>query len=577
MVRKVWSNLNGPWGFDFDDNNRGLSERWYETHHQFSRTIQVPFPYQSKLSGYGSNAIHDVVWYKRSLEIARGTDTDRQLLHFGAVDYLAHVWVNGKLTTTHEGGHSPFTVDITDYLVDDLNQIVVRCEDVTTQQDQPRGKQSSKRNSEGIFYTRTTGIWQPVWLEPVAPLHITRLKLTPDVSTSSIQVECDVAGTDTATDVNLDVRVSLGGEIIAKDTSLVTGPRYERRIGLTLPQSEEADLLWSPEHPNLFDIVLTMVDAKETVYDHVESYFGLRSIEVKGGKVLLNHRPYYMKMVLDQGYFPDGILTAPSDEAFRRDVELTKQLGFNGVRKHQKVEDPRYLFWCDRLGLLVWGEMANCFAYTDHAVERMTREWREVVERDYNHPCIVAWVPFNESWGVPNLISESRHRAHTVSMYYLTKSLDSTRLVISNDGWEHTKSDLLTIHDYESRPTVLRARYQTADTILRATPGGRLLLCEEFPYQGQPILVTEFGGITFVNDDNGWGYSSATSQEEFVTRYAAMVQVFLESTWVQGFCYTQLTDVEQETNGLLTYDRRPKVPIHQIRRINEGWVENSPD
>lgn len=574
MVRKEWMNLNGSWEFDFDDENRGLSEHWHREGREFRRTIVVPFPYQSALSGLGTNDIHDVVWYRRSFEVARGgSGADRVLLHFGAVDYLAHVWINSELATIHEGGHSSFTVDITHLLNEDSNQIVVRCEDVTTQLDQPRGKQFWQSESESIFYTRTTGIWQTVWLENVGPLSIARLKLTPDVHTSSIQVECEIAGAKTEEAATLEVSVSLRGEVVAKDTAVITGSRFRRQIGLDLPPHPETDVLWSPEYPNLFDLVLTVRDADGNVRDQVDSYFGLRSIEVRGGKVLLNNRPYFMKLVLDQGYFPDGILTAPSDDAIRQDVEITKQLGFNGARKHQKVEDPRYLYWCDRLGLLVWGEMANCFAFSDQAIPRMMREWQEVVERDYNHPCIVAWVPVNESWGVPNLLGDARQRAHTASLYYLTKSLDPTRLAISNDGWEHTLSDLLTIHDYESRAAILKARYQTTETILNATPGGKLLVCEGFPYRGQPILLTEFGGIAFKVDREGWGYSVATSEEDFLARYDGLVRVLLESPAIQGFCYTQLTDVEQETNGLLTYDRRPKAPIDRIRQINQGNID----
>lgn len=396
MVRKAWVNLNGSWEFDFDDENRGLIEHWYRQDREFHQTIVVPFPYQSTLSGHGTNDIHEVVWYRRSFETARGGREDRTLLHFGAVDYLAHVWINGELATIHEGGHASFTVDITHLLRDGGNQIVVRCEDLTAQLDQPRGKQYWKRESESIFYTRTTGIWQTVWLESVGPLSIARLKLTPDVHTGSIQVECEMAGATAEQAANLEVSISLRGDVVAQDTSLVAGSQFRRGIALDLARYQETDVLWSPEHPNLFDVVLSVRDAEGTVRDQVNSYFGLRSIEVQGGKVLLNNRPYFMKLVLDQGYFPDGILTAPSDDAIRRDVELTKQLGFNGVRKHQKVEDPRYLYWCDRLGLLVWGEMANCFAFSDQAVARMGREWPEIVERDYNHPCIVAWVPINE-------------------------------------------------------------------------------------------------------------------------------------------------------------------------------------
>ena len=278
-----------------------------------------------------------------------------------------------------------------------------------------------------------------------------------------------------------------------------------------------------------------------------------------------------MKLVLDQGYYPESLLTAPSDQAIRQDIELTKQKEFNSGRKHQKVEEPRYLYWTDKLGLLVWGEMANAFMYSDLSVKRITSEWQEVVERDYNHPSIVAWVPLNESWGVEHLSTDKRQPDHALSLYYLTKSLDTTRPVISNDGWEHIKSDILTIHDYEGKKEVLKDRYEKIENILDFKPAGRNLYVPGFNYDGQPIHVSEFGGIAYKKSEwKGWGYTSADSDEDFIQRYYDVVSPLLESSHVQGFCYTQLTDVEQEINGLLTYDRKPKVDPAIIRRINEG-------
>jgi beta-galactosidase/beta-glucuronidase len=310
------------------------------------------------------------------------------------------------------------------------------------------------------------------------------------------------------------------------------------------------------------------VDGQET--DRVESYFGMRKVSIEDGRILLNNRPYMLKMVLDQGYFPDGILTAPSDDALRRDIELTKEMGFNGARKHQKIEDPRYLYWADRLGLLVWGEMANACAYSEEYVERVTSEWQEAVHRDYNHPCIMAWVPLNESWGVPNILVDKFQQQHALAMYHLTRSLDDTRLVISNDGWEHVKSDICTIHDYESKQDVLDQRYATVESAVGSRPAGRWIHVPGFPYEGAPIVVSEYGGISFkMSDWEGWGYSAATSAEDFIARYRAVTEPMIASPHVQGFCYTQLTDVEQEINGLLTYDRKPKVPLEQIKAIND--------
>ncbi|PTX64437.1 glycosyl hydrolase family 2 [Melghirimyces profundicolus] len=565
--RDLWINLNGEWQFEFDDNNVGTREKWYAGK-DFSRTITVPFSYQSRLSGIGETRFHDLVWYKRRFELPDEMSGKTILLHFGAVDYRAWVWVNGMFVAFHEGGHVPFHADITPHLKDGSNEVVVKAEDPSGALDQPRGKQYWKEQSESIFYTRTTGIWQTVWLEAVSETHLEKVKMTPDIDRDEIAIEYWVKHPRPGD--RLVIGISFDGEPVAEETVLLRQARSRRRIHLNDFHVHGPGRLWSPEHPNLYDVTFTL-RRDDRVMDEVTSYFGMRKISIENGQVFLNNRPYYMKLVLDQGYFPDGILTPPSDEALRRDVELTKAMGFNGARKHQKVEDPRYLYWADKLGLLVWGEMANCYTYSDQAVRRMTAEWQEAIERDYNHPSIVAWVPLNESWGVPQLLTDPRQQAHSLALYWLTKSLDPTRLVISNDGWEHTRSDLFTIHDYEARKDVLKERYADQDRILSSMPGNRLLYVPGYPYRGEPILVTEFGGIAYKKSDwEGWGYSGACDDEDFVNRYRDVVSAMLESPMIQGFCYTQLTDVEQEINGLLTYDRKPKVDPERIRSINEG-------
>ena len=565
--RENWLNLNGEWEFEFDDHAAGLAEKWY-LDKSFSQKITVPFSYQSSLSGIGDSSFHDVVWYKRSFVLPAEMTGKRVLLHFGAVDYRAWVWVNGALVTFHEGGHVPFHAEITHHLQEGENLIVVKAEDPSGELDQPRGKQYWKEKSESIFYIRTTGIWQTVWLEAVLEAYLDRVKMTPDIDADEITIEHWVDGWQPGDE--LQTEISFGGQLVAKETVLLQGPNSHRTIRLHDFNVHDPGRMWSPEHPNLYDVTFALRRG-EAVLDKVNSYFGMRKIAIEDGKVFLNNKPYYMKLVLDQGYFPDGILTPPSDDAIRSDVELTKEMGFNGARKHQKVEDPRYLYWADRLGLLVWGEMANSYTYSDQAVKRITAEWQEAIERDYNHPSIVAWVPINESWGVPHMLADKRQHHHTLTMYHLTKSLDPTRLVISNDGWEHTKSDLMTIHDYESSKDVLKERYAYLERILASNPGHRQLMAPGFAYGGEPIQVTEFGGIAFKKSEwEGWGYSGAVDEEDFAKRYDAVVSALLESPLVQGFCYTQLTDVEQEINGLLTYDRKPKIDLAIIRRINEG-------
>ncbi|MDF2815277.1 MAG: glycoside hydrolase family 2 [Paenibacillus sp.] len=566
-------NLNGEWEFEFDDSDRGLEQQWFQSNTDFTRTIQVPFCYQSELSGIQDTTFHDVVWYRKQVELTDAFNGKRALLHMGAVDYEAMVWVNGLLAAVHEGGHTPFTADITELLSGGKNaSIVVRARDYQTDVTVPRGKQYWKERSESIFYTGTTGIWQTVWLEPVDSIYMEKTKLTPDIDTDEIHIRSFIQGNiKQAGDVRLKIRISFQGEQLVEDIVKVHHSETVRSMKLNPFQDNHRHVrLWRPESPSLYDAEFTIsVNGVET--DRVTSYFGMRKISFEHGKLSLNNKPYYMKLVLDQGYFPTGLLTAPTDDDLRKDVELTKEMGFNGARKHQKIEDPRYLYWCDKLGLLVWGEMANSHAYSELYVSRMVAEWQEAVERDYNHPCLVAWVPINESWGVSNVSNDKAQQYHALTMYYLTKSIDTTRPVISNDGWEHVKSDICSIHDYESKEDVLRVRYSNLDQTLAFRPGKRPIYVPGYSYQGEPVLVTEFGGISFRKSDwEGWGYSAASNDRDYLERLQAVVRPLLQSPVVQGFCYTQLTDVEQEINGLVTYDRQLKVPLEYIRMINEG-------
>ena len=578
--RTDWINLNGEWHFAFDDKDAGFAERWQAVSPRelgsdgspFDRRIVVPFCYQAKLSGIGETTFHDVVWYARTFEYTLAGD-ERVLLHCGAVDYRAKVWVNGMQVACHEGGHTPFSADVTDALIGETgkNVVVVRAEDPSRDVTIPRGKQYWKEKSEDIFYTRTTGIWQTVWLEPVNRRHLERLRLTPDVDTSSIYLEVDVAGLEPG--MSLRAKVTFEGEPVVEDTVRLHSSPIEHNLPLlrrgadTSHHSESPDAaLWSPEEPNLYDLRLELLDETGGVLDTVESYFGMRKIEVKDGEVFLNDRPLYQRLVLDQGYFPDGILTAPTDNDLRRDVELAREMGFNGARKHQKLEDPRWLYWADTLGLLVWGEMANAYEYTTDYVRRMTAEWQEALARDYNHPCIVAWVPMNESWGVPDLAGDPAQIEHLLALYHLTRSIDGTRPVVSNDGWEHALTDLCTIHDYRDADA-LRESYRTPESAVAARPARRPVYVAGHGYRDEPILITEFGGIAFSGDQAGWGYSTVADAEEFLARYDSLIKALLQSETVQGFCYTQLTDVEQEANGLLTYDRKPKTSLERIRQI----------
>lgn len=582
FVRKQWLNLNGIWDFEFDDDKVGKKEKWFLGTKKFSKKINVPFVYQSKLSGINDPSIHDWIWYKRELNIPEEWQDKRILLHFGAVDYRAWVYINGHQVGFHEGGHVPFSLDITEFLNYKNDFLVVHVEDPSTDETIPRGKQYWEEKPEGIWYTRSSGIWQTVWLEPVSDSRIESLRLTPDIDHGEITVEIEILNHEVVNQAVVEIEFK--GEKVVKDTLVVNDPYIKRKIDLfnrhiNRTSYHHSGWTWSPETPNLFDIRITLLNKENEVIDEVESYFGMRKIHTENGMVYLNNKPYYQKLVLDQGYWPDGLMTAPSDEDFKKDILLAKEMGFNGCRKHQKVEDPRFLYWADQLGFLVWGECAASQFYSENSAARLTREWIEIINRDYNHPSIVAWVPINESWGVPFIRTNKQQQSHSLAMYYLLKSLDVTRLVISNDGWELTITDICAIHNYnhgEPHETEkfdeFRQSLYDKESILNSRPSGRPIYANGFQHMGEPILLTEFGGIAFkVGDQEGWGYSSVKDEEEFISEYSRVVKAVYSSQIIHGFCYTQLTDVEQEINGLLTYDRKPKCDLQKIKEINNRW------
>ena len=580
FVREEWLNLNGTWEFDFDDQDKGEKERWFATDKALSKTITVPFAFQSKLSGIHDTSFHDVVWYKREVEVPKEWKGKNIILHFGAVDFYTKVYVNGQFVGEHIGGHTPFSFDITNVLAGGKEIISLRVEDPSCDETIPRGKQYWHQESASIWYTRTTGIWQTVWLEPVDRANIKKVKMTPDVDQGQIAFDFDLS--KEALNKKIKVDISYKGKQIVDDVITVTEQALKRTYYLYNNKIDRSSFhgrgwVWSPENPNLFDVSFELFD-QDVSYDKVASYFGLRKVHTEKGMVYLNNKPYYQKLVLDQGYWPEGLLTAPTDEDYKKDILMTKELGFNGCRKHQKVEDPRFLYWADRLGFIVWGESASSIVYSNKTVEYMTKEWMEIVNRDYNHPSIIAWTPLNESWGVPE-IGFCRVQQHfSRALYHLIHSLDDTRLVVSNDGWEQTETDICAIHAYNHGRKDQPEKYQafadsvsTKEKILASQPCNRRIYCNDFEYQGEPILLTEFGGIGFSKGDIGWGYTSADTEEEFVAEYKRVMDAVYQSKVIMGYCYTQICDVEQEINGLITYNREFKCKPEKIREINEGW------
>jgi beta-galactosidase/beta-glucuronidase len=561
LRRERWINLNGVWQFAFDDEDRGRDAGWAGSTAALDREILVPFCPQAPLSGIGDRSFHDVVWYGRTFAAPAHELGERVMVRFGAVDYAAAVWVNGKLVAEHEGGHTPFGADITGALEGETNTVVVRAEDPGADPAVPRGKQDWHEQPSHIFYGRTTGIWQTVWLETVNEVHIESLRLVPKPDEAAIDVGVRLRGR------RAGATIRATAELVGRPAGSAATETDGTDATVTIRLVEPAER-WSPESPSLYDLTVEVLDADGSRRDLVRSYFGLRTIEIAGGEIRLNGEPRLLRLVLDQGYWPDGLLTAPTDAALRRDIELAKGMGFEGARKHQKIEDPRWLFWADRLGFLVWGEMANAHRLSGESVKRTISEWSEAVARDFNHPSVIAWVPVNESFGCRQIGDDrgsSPIAAHVATaLYRHTKELDPTRPALSNDGWEHTESDLCTVHDYGGA-AALAGRFASAAALAaRADPP---LYADGYSYGGEPVVVSEYGGVFRGAPADGLGYQVAADDAQYLKQLAALTRALTASPIVRGFCYTQLTDVEHERNGLLTDDRRPKLPLHRLKAI----------
>jgi beta-galactosidase/beta-glucuronidase len=572
LRRREWFDLCGDWEFALDA--AGSFNEPAEL--SFERRITVPFAPETARSGIADLSSYRACWYRRSWlppPLERG---QQLVLHFGAVDYLATVYCDGRTVACHEGGYTPFSVDLTRCIQPGKPaELVLRVEDDPADLAKPRGKQDWQTPAHSIWYPRTTGIWQTVWCERVPTSRIDALEFSTSLERWEVALRARVIE-QPGQRLRLSVRLRAGGQELAADTYSVTAGEVHRRIALSDPGIDDSrnTLLWSPESPTLIQAELELLDAAGGVIDRVESYTALRTFSAKGHRLLLNGRPYPLRLVLDQGYWPETGATAPDDRALRRDIELTKAMGFNGARKHQKIEDPRYLYWADRLGLLVFEEMPSAYRFTKDSVERLVRQWLEVLRRDASHPCIVAWVPFNESWGVPNLPESRAERDYVQALYHLTKTLDPGRLVLGNDGWESVATDIIGIHDYDPDPARITARY--GDRRVRPQllsderPGGRALVIGRQRRNEHPILLSEFGGIACSDRADSWGYSNAGSAEELDRAYTALLAAVHDLKLLSGFCYTQLTDTYQEANGLLFADRSPKFPIDRIRAATLG-------
>ncbi|KAL9079605.1 MAG: hypothetical protein Q9157_001542 [Trypethelium eluteriae] len=672
----LWTSLNGPWDFLFDDQDAGLSEQWQYNGlpkqvivaendgkeesvdtkatqitqqiaalpekllqknvftsgkdgkvHKKQR-INVPFVFQTPASGIHDLGAHEVVWYERSISDVR-TEAQKQqghriLLRFGAVDYDASVWVDGQYVGGHRGGHVPFDIDITDAMStrstlvssSSTARLTIRVRDSTYDLTQPRGKQYWGAKPESIFYTPSTGIWQSVWLESVPAARIAdsshgTILRSEDIESGEIHAKIAVQGRKVAQKYSVEIEAKFHGVTIGKSlkTELPRAAEYvEMKFNMRLSEQQTRELpqevlkdiplddnrcwlnrvaLWSPEHPSLYDLKLRLYDSADRVVDEVATTTGMRSLSWTNGDrtFTLNGRPIFQALVLDQGYWPETGMTPPSASSLKADVELGKKMGFNGCRKHQKVEDPVFLYWADKLGYLVWGEMANGYEFSDEYVERFNQEWVESMKRDINHPCVVAWTPINESWGYPSLKDNIEQRNHIRSLYFITKTLDATRAINDNCGWEHVQSDLTTFHEYGDANVMANAcasmegvlgKKANRDVFVLPITGACRNDTGTKDTEGAPVLCTECGGINIApakgdasGKEDDWGYITATDPQDLLKLIENLLMSIARSGLVSGFVYTQLADIEQEVNGLYTPDRKEKLDAAKVRAIIE--------
>ena len=550
--RDGWMNLNGQWAFEIDNGRSGKARGLHQADAQLSDTILVPFCPQSELSGVNHKDFLYGVWYRRTFELTKERLSGRVVLHFGAVDYRCEAFVNGVSVGTHTGGYVSFCFDVTGAVREGENVVAVYAEDDERDPLIPRGKQSELFYSHGCDYTRSTGIWQTVWLEFLPEIHIEKIRIFPNVETGSFDVEALLKGAGAlAVEASYEGR-PMGAAGVKADGGLV-------RLHLPLQETH----LWELGCGRLYDLKLTYGA------DTVQSYAGLRSVRLDGYRFLLNGKSVFQRTVLDQGFYPDGIYTAPSDQALENDVRLSMACGFNGARLHEKIFEERFLYHCDRLGYMVWGEFPNwgLDVTRPDAVYSVLPEWLEEVERDFNHPALIGWCPFNETWDL-----DHRKQDDNVlrAVYLATKSADPTRPCIDTSGNYHVVTDIYDVHDYEQNVEIFKNHYDELanggelwDQVNHRGTGVRQ------QYDGKlPVFISEYGGIGWTKEEKAWGYGNMPkSEEEFIERFRGLTSTILNNPRIMGLCYTQLTNVEQEQNGLYTYDRQPKFDVKIFKDI----------
>ncbi|PHH60281.1 hypothetical protein CDD81_1871 [Ophiocordyceps australis] len=667
-----WQSLNGTWSFIFDDADEGLVKRWAQSglpeiahgatpadsgcdarvqpegqditqriaagtqdlikDNQLTSapsgagankrlSIQVPFVFQCPASGINDRRVHEVLWYQRDITDFRTSHQRQQgqrlLLRFGAVDYEARVWLDGRFVGAHRGGHVPFDIDVTDALDAEpdaqSHRLTVRVFDSAYDLTQPRGKQYWGAKPESIFYTPSGGIWQSVWLELVPPMRIAHgthgtVIRSDDIESGNLDCHVAVLGRRQGQACSVQIEASFGGESVAKsDVKMLAKDRNSVHVELCLRLTPDQQsklpssivhaapldkddcwrhglALWSPEHPLLYQLDIRLFDASQQIVDQVKTWTGMRSINWTQGDGLwrLNGKPYFQALCLDQGYWPDSFMTPPGPDSTKRDIELAKRMGFNGCRKHQKVEDPSFYYWADKLGYLVWAEMANSYQFSLEYVDRFNQEWTEAVRLAINHASVVTWTPINESWGYPSLKDSAEQQSHIQALYYMTKTLDPTRSINDNCGWEHVCTDLTTFHDYSDGPELAKT-CGSHDLILGPKAGRDLFVASARHQTGAPVMCTEFGGVNIApagnagegaSSDRDWGYTTATNAQDLLARFERLVKGVANGGHCCAFVYTQLTDIEQEANGLYSFDRKEKLDATKVKAVIDEAVQS---
>lgn len=565
FFREDWMNLNGEWQFAFDDENLGLTQKWYKPGTKLDRTILVPFCYECVLSGVHVEEKHEIMWYRRSFVLPEYMAGRRILLRFGAVDYRATVYLNGQAVGGHRGGYTPFAFDITPFLIDGENDLCLRAED-RRDCTQPRGKQNWLDHWFGCWYTPTSGIWQTVYLEAAGDTYLKSAHITPDIDRGIARVHLTL-DREPEQPVTAELTMTYKGQPFRKQTLELTQRCQSALFDMVMGKHITGFFTWSPEDPSLYDLTISLSGG-----DKVQTYFGMRKIESRDGQIFLNNKPLYQRLILDQGYWPDSLLTPPSDEALREDLEWTKRFGYNGARKHQKLEDPRYYYWADKMGVLVWGELPSAYEFTGESVKNLSDTLSGFIDRDFNHPCIITWVPLNESWGVDRIAHDKRMQMCSEMLYCQAKAQDGTRLVSGNDGWDQTRTDIYGLHDYAAEGDVLASHFADMERVEVSSNDHRLARAVGYPRgKDEALMLTEYGGIAMEaegSEEGSWGYHEKVKGEEaFFARYQALTDAARNIPDNQGYCYTQLTDVQQEVNGLLTPDRKPKIDPERFRSL----------